>query len=345
MTTRESTEDHPRDSVIDRRTLLAGAAAALLVGPLAAEAQQAENVPRIGILYSGLSGAPPSVLEGFRHGLRERGYVEPKSIAIEWRFDDGNPARLPNLAAELVRLKVDVIVAIGGTQAILAAKNATGTIPIVFPTAGDPVAQGIVASFARPGGNITGLTLMTPELGGKKLELLKEVVPSARRVAVLGQEANAFTAFDFRNLQASAATMGLQLHHIEVRGPDDFESAFSRITTTVRATALFLQAVALFFDSRRHIADLAARNRLPAIADLRELTEAGILMSYGADRNDLGRRAAGYVDKILKGAKPADLPVERPTKFELAVNLKTAKALRLHIPQSLVSRADLIIEQ
>jgi putative ABC transport system substrate-binding protein len=282
--------------LIDRRTVLVGTGAVLLAGPLAAEAQQAENVPRIGILYSGLSGASPSVLEGFRQGLRERGYVEPKSIAIEWRFDDGHLARLPNLAAELVRLKVDVIVAIGGTQAILAAKNATGTIPIIFPTVGDPVAQGIVASFARPGGNITGLTLMAPELGGKKLELLKEVVPRARRVAVLGQKANTFTALDFKTLQAPASAMGLQLHHIEVRSPDDFESAFSRITTTVRATALFLQAVALFFDARRQIADLAARSRLPAIADLKELTEAGILMSYGADRGDLGRRAASYVD-------------------------------------------------
>jgi putative ABC transport system substrate-binding protein len=271
--------------------------------------------------------------------------VEPTSIAIEYRFDGGDPARLPNLAAELVRLKVDTIVAAGGTQTILAAKNATSTIPIVFPTVGDPVAQGIVASFARPGGNITGLTLMAPELGGKKLELLKEVVPRARRVAVLGQAGNAFTALDFKNLQAPAAAMGLQLHHIEVRGPDDFESAFSRITTAVRATALFLQAVALFFDSRKQIADLAATSRLPAIADLKALAEAGILMSYGADRSDLGRRAASYVDKILKGAKPADLPIEQPRKFELAINLKTAKTLGLTIPQSLLQRADQVIEQ
>jgi putative tryptophan/tyrosine transport system substrate-binding protein len=235
-------------------------------------------------------------------------------------------------------------VAAGGTQTILAAKNATSTIPIIFPTVGDPVAQGIVASFARPGGNITGLTLMAPELGGKKLELLKEVVPRVRRVAILGQEANAFTALDFKNLQAPASAMGLQLHHIEVRSPDDFESAFSKITNTVRATALFLQAVALFVDSRRQIADLAANHRLPAIADLRELTEAGILMSYGADRTDLGRRAAFYVDKILKGAKPADLPIEQPTKFELLINLKTAKALGLTIPPSLLRQADQVIE-
>src|SRR5262249_18406656 len=238
-------------------------------------------------------------------------------------FDEGYLARLPTLAAELVRLKVDVIIAAGGTPAILAAKNATSTIPIIFPTVGDPVAQGIVASFARPGGNITGLTIMTPEIGSKKLELLKQVVPRAMRVAVLGQEANVFTALDFKNLRAPALAMGLQLHHIEVRSSDDFESAFSKITSTVRATALFLQAVGLFVDSRGQIADLAAKNRVPAIPRFRANTQAGLLMSYGADRTDLGRRAAFYVDKILKGAKPADLPVEQPTKFELVINLKT----------------------
>ena len=320
--------------------LLGGATA----WPLAARAQQAGIVPLIGVLYSGLSGASPAVLGGFRQGLRERGYVEAKNIAIEYRFDEGNLVRLPTLAAELVRLKVDVIVAAGGTPTIVAAKNATSTIPIIFPTVGDPVAQGIVASFARPGGNITGLTLMAPEIGGKKLELLKEVVPRAMQVAVLGQEENAFSALDFKNLQAPALTMGLQLHHIEVRSSDDFESAFSKITNTVRATALFLQAVGLFFDSRRQIADLAARNRLPAISDLRELTEAGLLMSYGADRADLGRRTAIYVDKILKGAKPADLPVEQPTKFDLVINLKTAKALGLELPLQLRQRADEVIE-
>ena len=270
--------------------------------------------------------------------------MEAKSIAIEYRFDEGNLARLPTLAAELVRLKVDVIVAAAGTPTILAAKNATSTIPIIFPTVGDPVAQGIVASFPRPGGNITGLTLMAPELGGKKLELLKEVVPLVSRVAILGQEANAFTALDFKNLQAPASAMGLQLHHIEVRSPDDFESAFSKITKTVRATALFLQPVTLFLDSRKQIADLAAKYRLPAISDAREAVEAGLLMSYGADRTDLGRRAAIYVDKILKGAKPADLPVEQPTKFELVINLKTAKALGLDVPLQLRQRADEVIE-
>ena len=320
--------------------LLGGATA----WPLAARAQQAAIVPRIGVLYSGLSGASPAVLGGFRQGLRERGYVEAKNITIEYRFDEGNLARLPALAAELVRLKVDVILASGGTQTILAAKNATSTIPIIFPTVGDPVAAGIVASFARPGGNITGLTIMAPEIGEKKLGFLKEVVPNARLVAVLGQEGNSFTALDFKNLQAPASAMGLQLQHVEVRSPDDFESAFSRITNTVRANALFLQAVNLFMDSRKQIADLAAKNRLPAIADLRELTQAGILMSYGANRTDLGRRAATYVDKILKGAKPSDLPVEQASKFELVINLKTAKALGLDLPLQLRQHADEVIE-
>ena len=329
---------------MERRTFLAGTGAVLLAAPLAAEAQQAGKVPRIGVLYSGLSGASVPVLEGFRQGLRELGYVEAKNIAIEYRSNEGNLARLSDLAAELVRLKVDVIVAAGGTPTILAAKNATRTIPIIFPTVGDPVAQGIVSNFARPGGNITGLTLMAPELGGKKLELLKEVVPRARRVAVLGQEGNAFTALDFKNLQAPALAMGLQLHHIEVRGPDDFESAFSKIAKAVRATALFLQAVNLFVDSRKQIADLAAKFQLPAISDARAAAEAGILMSYGADRTDLGRRAATYVDKILKGAKPADLPVEQPTKFELVINLRTAKALGVTIPPSLLGRADEVIQ-
>jgi len=329
---------------VDRRTFLAGTGTVVLAAPLASEAQPAGKVPQIGVLYSGLSGASVPVLEGFRRGLREVGYVEAKNIIIAYRSNEGNLARLPDLAAELVRLKVDVIVAAGGTPTVLAAKNATSTIPIIFPTMGDPVASGIVGSFARPGGNISGLTIMAPEMGGKKLGLLKEVVPRALRVAVLGQEGNAFTARDFKDLQAPASAMGLQLHHIEVRSPDDFETAFSKIAKTVRATALFLQAVNLFLDSRKRIADLAAKHQLPAISDAREATEAGILMSYGADRTDLGRRAATYVDKILKGAKAGDLPVEQPTKFELVINLKTAKALGLTIPPALLGRADEVIE-
>jgi putative ABC transport system substrate-binding protein len=303
----------------------------LFAATLAAEAQPAKELPKIGVLQSGLLGTSSTPVAGFRQGLRELGYAE------------GKLDRLPDLAAELVRLKVDVIVAVG-TPAIRAAKNATSTIPIVFPAAGDPVALGLVASLARPGGNITGLANNPPEFSGKRLELLKEVVPRATRVAVLGQEANALHALVFKDLQAAASTMGLQLHYIEVRSPKDLESAFSKITGPVRATAVFLRASPLFNDNPRRIADLAVRSRLPAISDTRELAEAGVLVSYGSDRFDQGRRAATYVDKMLKGAKPVDLPVEQPTKYEFIVNMKTAKALGLTIPPSILLRADHVIE-
>lgn len=236
-----------------------------------------------------------------------------------------------------------MIVAAGGTPAILAAKNATSAIPIVFPTVGDPVALGIVASLARPGGNITGLTIRVPEFSGKRLELLKEVVPRVRRVAVLGQEANTANALDFEEIQPTASAMGLELHHIQVQSPNDLEGAFSKMTGTVRATGLLLQAAVFFNDNRKRIADLAIRSRLPSIYDARELAEAGILMSYGADRSYLYRRAAIFVDKILKGAKPAELPVEQPTKFELIINLKTAKQIGLNIPPNVLARADRVI--
>jgi putative tryptophan/tyrosine transport system substrate-binding protein len=308
-----------------------------------AEAQQPAKIPRIGVLYPGSSGPSPQ-LDGFRHGLRELGYAEGENIAIDYRFAEGKLDRLPDLAAELVRLKVDVIVAAGGTPAILAAKKATSTIPIVFPTVGDPVALGIVDSLARPGGNITGLTIRTYEFTGKMLELLKEVVPRTKRVAVLGQEANAANARDFKDLQAVAPALGLQLHQIDVRSADDFESAFSKMTGTVRDTGLFLQAAPLFANNGKRIAELATKHRLPAMSFARELTEAGILTSYGVDRFDLGRRAATYVDKILKGAKPADLPVQQPTKFEFVINLKTAKQIGLTIPPNVLARADRVIK-
>jgi putative ABC transport system substrate-binding protein len=282
-------------------------------------------------------------LDGFRQGLRELGYAEGKNIAIDYRFAEGKLDPLPDLAAELVRLKVDVILAAGGTPAILAAKKATSTIPIVFPVVNDPVALGIVDSLARPGGNITGFTNRTPELGGKMLELLKEAVPRTRRVAVLGQPGNASNAYELKQLQAVAPAMGLQLHQIDVRSADDFESAFSKMTGTVRATGLFLQATALFLDNGKRIAELAIKHRLPAMSFARELVEAGILMSYGSDRFDLGRRAATYVDKILKGRTPADLPVQQPMKFELVFNLKTAKQIGVTIPPNLLVRADKVI--
>jgi len=326
-----------------KRILLSTIATLILAYVHLAEAQQVKKIPQIGVLSPGLSAAAAPILEGFRRGLRELGYTEGKNIAIEYRLAEGKVDRLPDLAAELVRLNVDVIVAAGGTPAILAAKNATSTIPIVFPTVGDPVAVGVVASLARPGGNLTGLTTRTPEFEEKRLELLKEVVPQTRRVAVLGEEANRANTLSFKSMQAVASAMGLQLHHIEVRGVNDFDSAFSKIKGTVRATALFLQPANMFQENRMRIADLAAKSRLPAIADSSELAEAGVLMSYGADRTDLDRRAATYVDKILKGAKPADLPVEQPTKFEFIINLKAAKQIGLTIPPNVLARADKVI--
>ena len=305
------------------------------------EAQQPAKIPKIGWLSPG--SASSANIGSFLREFRKLGYVEGKNIAIEYRFAEGKLERLPDLAAELVRLRVDVIVAAGGTPAILAAKNATSTIPIVFPAVSDPVALGIVVSLARPGGNITGLTIRVPEFSGKRLKLLKEVVPRARRVAVLGQEANTANALDFKEMQPAASALGLELHHIKVRSPNDLESAFSKMTGTVRSTALLLQSSTLFFDNRKMIADLAVRSRLPAIYDARELAEAGILMSYGSDRFDLYRRAATYVDKILKGTKPADLPVEQPKKFEFVINLKTAKQIGLTIPPNVLARADKVI--
>jgi putative ABC transport system substrate-binding protein len=308
------------------------------------EAQQPKKVYRIGYLTSRAPASDSFRSEAIRLALRELGYIEGQNIAIEYRYAEGKFDRLPEVAAELVRLKVDVIVAAGGTPVILAARNATSTIPIVFPTVSDPVALGFVASLARPGGNITGLTIRTPEFSGKRLELLKEVVPQATRVAVLGQDANAAHALDLKEMQAAASALGLQLHHIEVRSPNDFESAFSKITGTVRASALFLQSAVLFLDSGRRIADLATRSRLPAISDTPELTETGVLMSYGTDRFDLYRRVATYVDKILKGANPGDLPVEQPKKFEFIINLKTAKQIGLTIPPNVLARADKVIK-
>ena len=209
---------------------------------------------------------------------------------------------------------------------------------------GDPVALGIVDSLARPGGNITGLTLRTPELSGKRLELLKEVVPNGKRVAVLGEEANPSHTIDFRSMQTVATALGLELHQMEVRSPNNFESAFSKITKLVRASALFIQDAPIFIDNRKRLADLAIKGRLPAVYGSREVAEVGVLMSYGSDRFDLGRRAAIYVDKILKGSKPADLPVEQPTKFEFVINLKTAKKIGLTIPQSVLYQADKVIK-
>ena len=323
----------------------------ILTPPLAAEAQQAGKVHRIGFLSPSSRSDPERLaspfgergLAAFRQGLRDLGYVEGQNIAIEYRWAEGRFERLPDLAAELVRLKVDVIVSVV-TQATLAAKNATGTIPIVLVAAGDPLGSGLVANLARPGGNVTGPSSMYGDLAGKQLELLKETVPKVSRVAVLWNPANAvWQAQMLRQTEIAARALGLQLQLLEARGPDELEGAFAAMTRE-RVSALLVQVDVIFALHARRIADLAAKRRVPAMYGSREHVETGGLMSYAPNIPDLFRRAATYVDKILKGAKPADLPVEQPTKFELVINLKTAKALGLKIPQSVLVRADEVIQ-
>jgi putative ABC transport system substrate-binding protein len=275
--------------------------------------------------------------------MQELGYVEGRDITFEYRFADGKPERLPALAAELVRLKVDVILA-PSTSAAQAAKQATVMIPIVIATAGNPVGDGLIASLARPGGHVTGLTMLAgPEIGGKYLALLKETVPRVSRVAVLWNPYTSPHAVVLREIEVAARSLGVKRQPLKVRGSDEIGSAFSTMTRE-RAEALVVLADPMFFSQRTEIADLAAKGRLPAMYGLREHVEAGGLMAYATSTSDLFRRAATYVDKILKGTKPADLPIEQPTRFELVINLKTAKALGFTIPQSLLLRADQVIQ-
>jgi putative ABC transport system substrate-binding protein len=329
--------------VIDRRAFLAGAVA-LLVAPLAAETQQANKVARIGYLGT-RRGVSPHLPEAFRQGLRDLGYVEGRNVVIEYRNNEGKNERLPALAAELVALKVDLILA-AATPHALAAKQATRTIPIVFAATGDAVADGLVTSLARPGGNITGLSFFTPELVGKRLELLKQTVPAVSRVAVLWNPGGLGESTEkdvLKRAEVAARAIGVQLQFVEARGPADFDRVFSDMTRA-RAGALTVLTSAMLFEARKRLVDLVAKSRLPAVYPWREFVDAGGLMAYGPDLADLFRRAATYVDRILKGAKPGDLPVEQPTKFELVINLKTAKALGLTIPPSLLQRADHVIE-
>ena len=326
-----------------RRAFLGALAGGLLVAPRAADAQPVGKVHRIGYLGSGSSTSSPHLPGAFRQGLRELGWLEGQNIVIEYRFADGHLDRLPALAAEIVGLKVDIITA-SPTPAALAAKNATGTIPIVFTSVPDPVGLGLVASLARPGGNVTGLTYSVGfNIFGKDLELLKEVVPRARRVAVLSNPASPSQPLTISEITAAARSLGLPLLLLEARGPDDFEGAFTAMAKE-RAGALFVVTDPAFVPHRARLVDLTAKNRLPSIFTQREDAEAGALMSYGPSLSDIYRRAATYVDKILRGARPADLPVEQPTKFELVINLKTAKALGLTIPPSLLQRADEVIQ-
>jgi putative ABC transport system substrate-binding protein len=328
--------------MISRRAFISTVAGGLLAAPFAAEAQQAGKVYRIGYLTGGLSTDSPVLREAFRQGLRELGWVEGQNVVIEYRFAEGRYDRLPELAAELVRLKVDIIVTVA-TPAAVAAKDATATIPIVGISLGDPVGIGLIASLARPGGNVTGLSYSVGlELVRKQLELLKEIVPKVRRVAILSNPANPFHAFATRDVKGAARSLGVQLQLLEARGPTEFDGAFAAMVKK-RVGALVVVPDQMFQLHRTRLADLVARSRLPAAYGIREYVEAGGLISYGTSLPDLWRRAATYVDKILKGAKPGDLPVEQPTKFELVINLKTAKALGLTIPPSLLARADEVI--
>jgi putative ABC transport system substrate-binding protein len=329
---------------MNRRAFIGTLAGSLLAAPLAAEAQQASKVWRIGIL----GNVPLTDPEGanlwgaFVQGLRELGYVEDQNITIERRSSEGQYERLPALAADLVRLKVDVIV-VPASENALAAQRATRTIPIVSASLGDPARTGLVASFARPDGNITGLSFAGPELAGKQIGLLKDIVTSVPRVAILSNPTNSIHSAWLREANAATRSLRLQLQALEARTPDAFESAFAALTRQ-RAGALLVLPDGMFLFHRARIADLAAKRRVPAMYGLRAHVDAGGLVFYGASLRDSFRRAATYVDKILKGAQPGDLPIEQPTKFELVINLKTAKALGLTIPQSLLQRADQVIE-
>jgi putative tryptophan/tyrosine transport system substrate-binding protein len=330
--------------VTTRRAFLAILTGGVLAGPVATGAQPAAKTVRVGCLEIG--GDNPRNWEAFLQGLRDLGYVEDRNLQVDYRDAKGKPDRFPALAAELVALKVDVIVTFGGTLAALAAKRATTTIPIVFHVVGDPVADGLVASLAQPRGNVTGFSNLHPELVGKLFELLRQAVPGVRRVAFLlkPDAAPERTMQRFRTeADVAAQALGIQLEVVEARGPGDFDRAFQEMSRA-RAGGLVVLNTPIFGTHRRRLADLAAKNRLPTVISGKVFVEAGGLISYGPDFVDLARRAATYVDKIVKGARPADLPVEQPTKFELVINLKTAKALGLTIPQLLLSRADEVIQ-
>ncbi len=330
--------------MITRRTFLRALALSIATAPLAAEAQQPTKIPRIANLIGGSPSADVARTEALRQGLRELGYVEGKNIVIELRSAEGKLDRLPALAAELVRLKVDVIVT-GGPTATRTAKQATSTIPIVMAQDTDPVGNGFVASLARPGGNVTGLSTFTPELSGKRLELLRETIPKLSRVAVFGTSTYPGNAQSLKEVELAAKAFGVKLQYLDVLDPKDIETAF-QAAGKGRADAVLMMVAGAGVASahRTEIVELAVKNRLPVIYDTGDYVEAGGLMTYGVNFNDLNRRAATYVDKILKGAKPAELPVEQPTKFELVINLKAAKQMGLTIPPNVLVRADKVIK-
>jgi len=307
-----------------------------------ASAQQPTKIPRVAYLTAVSSSVNPARYEAFRQGLRELGYVEGKNIVIESRYAEGKPDRISMLAAELVRLKVDVIVT-GGAIVTRAAKEATATIPIIMAQDTDPVGNGFVASLARPGGNITGLATLAPEISGKRLELLKEIIPKLSRVAVLGTSSLAGDTQSLKETELAARVLKVKFQYLDVLGPKDIETVF-RAAIKEHADAVLVLTSPVINSQRTQLVELAAKSRLPAIYPFPEYVEAGGLMSYGVSFTELARRAATYVDKILKGAKPADLPVEQPKKFEFVINLKAAKQIGLTIPPNVLARADKVIK-
>ena len=313
----------------------------LLITASFADAQQPKKVPRIGFLTAASASSQTVRLEAFRRGLKDFGYFERKNITIDYRFAEGNLDRVPSLAAELVQLNVNIIVTGGGTST-RAAKEATLTIPIVMGFDNDPVGNGFVASLARPGGNVTGLSTLAPEISGKQLELLKEIVPKLSRVGVLGSSIAPGNSQALKEIELAAGAFGVKLQYLEVRDPNDIETAF-RAASKARADAVLVLPSPITLSQRKQIADLATKSRLPAMYWATEFVDVGGLMSYSVSFTDLFQRAATYVDKILKGSKPADLPVEQPTKFELVINLKTAKQIGLTIPPNVLARADRVI--
>jgi putative ABC transport system substrate-binding protein len=328
--------------VISRRQLLVALGVGALIAPFRSFAQQQGRIWRIGFLSSRRPASLDSdALGAFPRAMRELGYVEGKNLVIEWRFADGKVERLPDLAAELVRLKVDVIVVAG--SATRAAQKATTTIPIVMGSAGDPVGAGFVASLARPGGNITGLSILSVDLGPKHLEMLRSMVPRLSSVAVLGNPSNSSHAMTLKSIQAPAQKAGVKILRADATTPSEIADAFSMILKE-HAGAVIVVPDGLFQQQRHQIAELATKYRVPSISSFREYVESGLLISYGQNLADSYRRAATYVDKILKGAKAGDLPIEQPTKFELVINLRTAKTLGLTIPQALLLRADEVIQ-
>ncbi len=316
------------------------ATGALLAAPLA-EAQQAAKVPRIGFLGNSTAALEANLVGPFREGLRDLGYVEGRNILIEYRWAEGKYERFPALISELIALNVDVIVT-AGTPASLAVKKATTAIPLVMVAVGDPVGTGLVASLAQPGGNVTGLTSLSPNLEGKRLELLREVIPGVSHIAVLWNSESPSQVIQEKEVQAAAQVLRMKVLSLGVRTPEEIENSFAAIARE-RPGALLVLADRLFLHHRTRLMDFAAEHRLPGVHAYRELVESGGLMSYGPSYTGMHRRAAYYVDEILKGAKPAELPIEQPAKFELVINLKSAKALGLTIPQSLLLRADEVI--